>query len=98
MKNDVNVPGTRVPDADPYDPYVSGPPGSASGPDSQRYRSKDPDPHPDPYQNVTDPQLCHLITSSLLVIVQETMETEETKEEGEEKKDKEKTALSGGKH
>jgi hypothetical protein len=36
-------------------------------------------------------------TSTLLVIVQETMETEETKEEGEEKKDKEKTTLSGGK-
>jgi hypothetical protein len=38
-----------------------------------------------------------LNTSTLLIIVQETMETEETKEEGEEKKDKEKTALSGGK-
>ncbi len=23
---------------------------------SQRYGSKDPDPHPDPYKNVTDPE------------------------------------------
>jgi hypothetical protein len=30
--------------------------GSASGSVSQRYGSEDPDPHPDPYQNVTDPQ------------------------------------------
>jgi hypothetical protein len=31
-----------------------GPPGSASGSVNQRYGSEDP--HPDPYQNVTDPQ------------------------------------------
>jgi hypothetical protein len=45
------------------DPYVFGPPGSASGSVSpkygsgsvsQRYRSEDPNPHPDPYHNVTD--------------------------------------------
>jgi hypothetical protein len=34
------------------DPYVFGPPGSVS----QRYGSEDLDPHPDLYQNVTDPQ------------------------------------------
>jgi hypothetical protein len=39
--------------ADP-DPYVFGPPGSASGTVRQRYGSEDPDP----YQNVTDPQHC----------------------------------------
>jgi hypothetical protein len=31
-------------------------PGSASGAVRQSYGSEDPDPHPDPYQNVTDPQ------------------------------------------
>jgi hypothetical protein len=31
---------------------------SGSGSVSQRYVSEDPDPHPDPYQNVTDPDHC----------------------------------------
>ncbi len=47
---------TTVPDSDPhpypYDLYVFGPPGSASGSVSQRYGCEDPDP----YGNVTDPQ------------------------------------------
>ncbi len=43
-------------DPDPH-PYVFGPLGSASGYVRQRYGSEDPDPHPDPYQNDTDPQL-----------------------------------------
>jgi hypothetical protein len=30
--------------------------GSAAGSVSQRYESEDPDPHPDPYQNVKDPE------------------------------------------
>jgi hypothetical protein len=30
----------------------------ASGSVSQRYGSEDLDPHPDPYQNVTDPERC----------------------------------------
>ncbi len=30
--------------------------GFASGSVSQRYGSEDPNPHPDPYQNVTDPE------------------------------------------
>jgi hypothetical protein len=34
------------------------PPGSASGSVTQRYGSEDPHPHPDPYQNATDPQHC----------------------------------------
>ncbi len=38
------------------DPYVLGPRGSKSGSVSQRYGSEDQDQHPDPYQNVTDPQ------------------------------------------
>jgi hypothetical protein len=36
------------------DPHPFGPPGSTSGSVRQRYGSEDP--HPDPYQNVTDPQ------------------------------------------
>jgi hypothetical protein len=32
-----------------------GPPVSTSGFVRQRYGSEDPDPHPDPYQNVTSP-------------------------------------------
>ncbi len=44
---------TRVPD-----PYVFGPLGSASLSVSQKYVSKEPDPHLDPYQNVTDHQHC----------------------------------------
>jgi hypothetical protein len=38
LKNDVNVPGTSVPDPDPY---VFEPPGSASGSVSQKYGSVD---------------------------------------------------------
>jgi hypothetical protein len=38
------------------DPDVFWPPGSASGSVSQRYGCEDPDPHPNPYKNVTDPQ------------------------------------------
>ncbi len=46
-----------VPDPDPWDPYLCfGPPWYASGSASQRHGSEDPEPHPDPYQNVTDPQ------------------------------------------
>jgi hypothetical protein len=43
-----------------FGPSVFGPPGSACRFVSQRYGSKDPDSHPDPYtkQNVTDPQHC----------------------------------------
>ncbi len=42
---------TSVPNPHPDpDPYVLGPPGSVS----QKYGSEDP--HPNPYQNVTDPQ------------------------------------------
>jgi len=37
-------------------PVFFGPPGSASVSVGQRYESEDP--HPDPYQNVTDPQHC----------------------------------------
>ncbi len=37
------------------DPYVFGPPGSASRSISLRYGSEDPDPHLDLYQKVTDP-------------------------------------------
>ncbi len=44
---------TSVPDP-VADPYVFGPPGSASGSASQWYGSEDSDP----YQNVTDPQHC----------------------------------------
>ncbi len=44
---------STVVDPDPYDPYVFGPPGSASGSVRQRYGSVDPDM--DPYQNVADP-------------------------------------------
>ncbi len=44
----------RISVGDP-DPCVFGPPGSAYGSVSQRYGSEDP--HPDPYQNVMDPQL-----------------------------------------
>jgi hypothetical protein len=40
-----------------YQCYVFGPPGSASGSISHRYESEDPDPHPDPYQNVTVSQI-----------------------------------------
>ncbi len=46
---------TGVSDSHPY-PYVFRPPGSASGSVRQRYGSEDPDPHPDLYQNFTDPQ------------------------------------------
>ncbi len=48
------------------DLYVFGPPGSASRSVSQRYGSEDPDPHPDPYQNITDPQHCSLACPSLI--------------------------------
>jgi hypothetical protein len=41
-----------------------GHPGSASGCVSQKYGPEDPDPHPDPYQNVTDPQHCSELTGS----------------------------------
>jgi hypothetical protein len=34
---------------------VCRPPRSASGSVSLRYGSENPDPHPDPYQNITDP-------------------------------------------
>jgi hypothetical protein len=44
---------TRVPNPHP-DPYVFG---SASGSDSQRYESEDPDP----YKNVRDPQYWYLL-------------------------------------
>ncbi len=37
-------------------PYVFGPPRSAFRSVIQRYESADPEPHPDPYQTVTDPQ------------------------------------------
>jgi hypothetical protein len=46
---------TSVPDPDP-NPYVFGLPGSASWSVSQRYGSENP--HPNPYQNLTDPQHC----------------------------------------
>jgi hypothetical protein len=46
---------TSVSDPHP-DPYVLGHLGSAFGSVSQRYGSEDPDPLPDPYQDVTDPQ------------------------------------------
>ncbi len=39
------------------------PPGSASGSVNQRNESEDPDPHPDPYKNSTDPQHCLRIRS-----------------------------------
>jgi hypothetical protein len=32
---------------------------SSSGSVSQRYGSVDPHPHPDPFQNVTNPEHCH---------------------------------------
>jgi hypothetical protein len=48
---------TSVLDSDPHpDLYVFGPPGSASGSVSQSYGFDDPDPHPGPYQSVTDTQ------------------------------------------
>jgi hypothetical protein len=34
--------------------------GSASGSIRQRHGSADPDPHPDPYQNVMYPQHCYV--------------------------------------
>jgi hypothetical protein len=40
-------------DPGPQDPYVFGPPGSASGSVSQTYGSEDL--HPDPHQNVRIP-------------------------------------------
>jgi hypothetical protein len=52
--NSFTDPGAHL---DP-DPYVFGPPGPASESVSQSYGSEDPDQHPDPYQNVTDPQHC----------------------------------------
>jgi hypothetical protein len=52
---------TSVPDQHPHldpDPYVFGPPRSASGSVRQRYGSEDLNLHPDPYQNGTHPQHC----------------------------------------
>ncbi len=49
---------TSVADPNPEDPYVFGPPESVTGSVSQRYGSEDP--HPDPYQNVRDPQHCFI--------------------------------------
>jgi hypothetical protein len=47
------------------DPYVFEPVGSSSGSVSQKYGAEDP--HPDPYQNVTDPQHCLKVVIFVLV-------------------------------
>ncbi len=53
---------TSVPNPHP-NPYVFGPPRSASGSVSKRYGSEDPDQHLDPYQNVTDKNAWSSFTS-----------------------------------
>ncbi len=55
---------TSVPDPRP-DPYVIRPHGSASGSVRQRYGSEDP--HPDLYQNVTEPQ--HWLEQTVMFLI-----------------------------
>jgi hypothetical protein len=53
------------------DPYGFGPPRPASGSGSQRYGFENPDPHPDPYQNVSHGS--PTLTSAMLVEFKKTL-------------------------
>jgi hypothetical protein len=68
---------------------------STSGSVGQRYGSKDPDPHPDPYQNVTSLQHC-LLRAPYILIKASFIATDPQAWNKEQRRSKEKNGMKMG--